>query len=104
MKVIDNYHILTGIITDEVYIGTIRKKESKDLGDGNCVSENKVNRTNEFNQAIISLYKNSTWKISSDKETHYCAVLDKTVINKNKDLTLKEFFKLEEDASLGESE
>ena len=102
MKEVEKYHLLTSPITDEVFIGTIRKKESEGLDSGHCVSENKVNRTDEFNASIINLYENCSWHITKTdakgkKIIYYCCVLDEEKLRKNKDKTIGEFFKLNGD-------
>jgi len=58
MKQVEKYHLLASLITNEVYIGTIKKQ----LGKGYSVSDNKINRNTAFcneysNQSnILSLY------------------------------------------------
>lgn len=88
MRTVEKYHILTSPITDEVFIGTIKKNS----GTEHVISENKVSRTSEFNTAIISLYENCNWKLTSKKRTFHCCVIDDKTLEKYKDKTLKEFF------------
>ena len=92
MKKIESYHILSSPITDEIFIGTIKKKESEKIGECHVISEDKVNRTSEFNTALINLYKNSSWKLTSSRRNFNCCILDDEHLNKHKGKTLKEFF------------
>ena len=96
-KQVENYHILSSPITDEVFIGTIKKKESERLGEGNVISENKVNRTSEFNTALINIYKNTQWKLTNKKDNFNCCIIDNETLEKNKNKTLKEFFGVKND-------
>ena len=89
MKQVENYHLLVGPITDKIYIGTIKKVESKKLGKSFCISENKVDRTSEFNAAIYKMYKNSTWRITGE-DPIYCLTMDEKTLEKNKDKTIGE--------------
>ncbi len=97
MKAVDNYHILVSPISDKVYIGTIKIKQSEKLGKSYAISENKVDRTSEFLAAIAKIYKNSSWRITGE-DPLYCSVIDEATLKKNKNKTLGEFFQYINDA------
>lgn len=90
MKQVERYHILASPIGSGVYVGTIKEKsKNEDF----VISENKVDRTQEFLQAIITQYKDNAWRIKGEKTMYGCCVLSPELINKHKNKTLGEFFK-----------
>lgn len=91
---LENYHLLLGIGETKVYIGKIKRKIEGNLS----VSEEKIDRTEEFIKAIVEVFKDSTWIIfDKDKKDniHRCFVLSEKNYQKLKNKTLKEVFNME---------